>query len=62
FPGRRLSRPGPLLVDGHEEFTIDRIIDARKRDVIFLRTGYPLRGWQFLIRWSGYVPEEDRWL
>ncbi|KAJ3990948.1 hypothetical protein F5050DRAFT_1539488, partial [Lentinula boryana] len=50
--GREHSWPAPTIVDGFEEFTIERILDSRRRG----------RGWQFLVRWSGQPPSEDRWL
>jgi hypothetical protein len=52
FPGRELHCPPPTIVDGHEEYDIDRILDSRRRG----------RGWQFLVRWVGQAPSEDRWL
>jgi hypothetical protein len=53
FPSRELPQPGPVLTpDSLEEFMVDEIIDSRRRG----------RGWQFLMRWSGYGPEHDRWL
>jgi hypothetical protein len=53
FPSREHLRPRPVVtVEGVEEFSIDRIMDARRRG----------RGWSYLVRWSGYGPEEDRWL
>ena len=53
FPGRELSRDGPVrLQDGREEHVIDRILDERRRG----------RGWQYLVRWKGYGPGDDEWL
>lgn len=53
FPSRKLNKPGPVLTDsGLEEYLIQDIIDSRKRD----------RGWQFLVRWTGYGAEHDSWL
>jgi len=53
FPSRKLSQPGPVITeDSEEEWLIDRIIDERARG----------RGRQFLVRWHGWGPEEDRWL
>jgi hypothetical protein len=53
FPNRTEPQPGPILTpDGLEEYLVEEIIDARRRG----------RGWQFLVRWSGYGAEHDRWL
>jgi hypothetical protein len=35
-----------------EEYTVEEIIKAQKRG----------QGWQFLVQWSGYEPEEDWWV
>jgi len=53
FPSQEHISPGPIMtLDGMEEYAIDRIIDERCRG----------RGRQYLVRWVGYGPEEDRWL
>ena len=53
FPGRELSRDGPVMLsDGQEEHVIDRILDERRRG----------RGWQYLVRWKGYGPGDDEWM
>jgi len=53
FPTRVHSRPGPILTpDGLHEHEIEKILDAQPRG----------RGYQFLIRWKGYGPEDDEWL
>jgi hypothetical protein len=50
FPSRETSMPGPIMMDdGLEEYFMDSIIDSQ-------RCG---RGWQFLVRWTGYGPEHD---
>jgi len=53
FPNRELACPGPILTgDGLEEFTVDQIIDLRRRG----------RGRQFLVRWAGYDAQHDLWI
>jgi hypothetical protein len=52
FPGRELEKPEPVILNDQAEYFIDRIIDERKRGV----------GMQYLVRWLGYGPEDDRWL
>jgi hypothetical protein len=53
FPSRELSQPGPVVTpDGEEEWLIDRIMDEQTHG----------KGRQYLVRWHGYDPEEDRWL
>jgi len=54
-PYRR--RPAvPLIVDGQNEWEIERLIQKRR-----IRRG---RGWstQFLVRWKNCGPEEDWWM
>jgi hypothetical protein len=51
FPSRKLAQPGPVITeDGAKEWLIDRIIDERTHG----------RGCQYLVRWRGWGPEEDR--
>ena len=38
--------------DGLEEYHIEKIVDERKRG----------RGYQYLVRWSGYSENDDLWL
>ena len=53
FPSRRLAQPGPVLTpEGLEEYSVEEIIDSRRRG----------RGWQFLVRWLGYGPRHDLWI
>ena len=49
FPSRKLERPGPVLIDGEEEFTIDHILDEHRRGH---RT-------QYLVCWCGYGHQDD---
>jgi hypothetical protein len=53
FPSRELGRPGPVMTeDGLEEYRIEKIVDERKRG----------RGYQYLVRWSGYSENDDLWV
>jgi hypothetical protein len=52
YPSRTLEEPGPIDVDGAPEYFVDRIIDHKKQG----------RGYRFLVRFSGYGKEEDRWM
>jgi ''chromo'' (CHRromatin Organisation MOdifier) domain./Integrase core domain. len=53
FPSREHKRPAPVVtLEGMEEYAIEKIMDERRRG----------RGFQYLVRWVGYGPEEDRWL
>ena len=52
---RRLLAPA-IVIDGQEEWEIEKLIQKRK-----IRRG---RGWstQYLVRWLGYGPEFDEWI
>ena len=53
FPSHELARPRPIFTEeGMQEHYVEKIIDTRKHG----------RGMQYLIRWLGYGPEEDKWL
>jgi hypothetical protein len=41
-----------FIIDEEEEYFIDRIVDERKYG----------HGMQYLVHWSGYGPEDNRWL
>ena len=53
FPGREFSRPSPIMTeDSKEEYYVCDIVDEQKWG----------RGYQYLVHWVGYGPEEDHWI
>ena len=52
---RTYTRPEPEIIDGAEEYEVERILDHRPR-----RGNRPIT--HFLIRWAGYPPEADEWI
>jgi hypothetical protein len=53
FPTRKLAQPRPILTsNGLEEYFVQDIIDSCRRG----------KGWQYLVRWTGYGPEHNRWI
>jgi len=45
--------PPPVIIDGDEEFEIEKVVDCRKR---YNRT-------QYLVKWTGYpVDEKNNWI
>lgn len=52
FPLWKQDQLEPVVIKGENEYYVDRILDEWKHG----------RGTQYLVRWSGYRPEEDHWL
>ena len=52
---RRRPTPPPVMVDGQEEWVIEKLLERRR-----IRRG---RGFatQYLVRWMGFGPEHDTW-
>ena len=51
FPSHELARPGGIITEeGVQEYYVEKIINTCKRG----------RGMQYLVRWLGYGPKEDK--
>jgi hypothetical protein len=48
-------RPPPVLVDGHKEWLVDRIVCH------YPPTAVPSAATHFLVLWTGYPDEEGTW-
>jgi hypothetical protein len=46
-----LVEPGPLEVEGEEEYEVEEIIDSERRQ----------DGWYYRVKWKGYGPESNTW-
>jgi hypothetical protein len=52
--GPNFTRPTPELVDGEEEYSVEKILDSRH----FGRR----RRLQYLVKWEGYLDAENMWV
>jgi hypothetical protein len=52
--GPNYQRPVPELVDGEEEYSVEKILDSRK----FGRR----RRLQYLVKWEGYPDSDNMWV
>jgi hypothetical protein len=46
-----LREPGPLEVEGEEEYEVEEIVDSERRP----------DGWYYRVKWKGYGPESNTW-
>jgi hypothetical protein len=46
-----LREPGPLEIEGEEEYEVEEIIDSERRP----------EGWFYRVKWKGYGPESNTW-
>jgi len=54
FHGCNFERPLPDLIDGEEEYEVERIVNSRR----FGRR----RQVQYLVHWKGYPELDDQWI
>jgi hypothetical protein len=52
--GPNFTRPAPELIDGEEEYSVEKILDSRH----FGRR----RRLQYLVKWEGYLDTENMWV
>jgi len=52
IPGRAPAEPAPVIVDGHEEYHVEKLIASNWRNGHF----------QYKVSWRGYGKEHDGWL
>jgi hypothetical protein len=52
FPGRRKQPPPPVIIDGHEEFEVERILDHK-----WTRG----KGSQYQVVWKGWPLYDSTW-
>jgi hypothetical protein len=52
--GPNFTRPAPELIDGEEEYSVEKILDSRHFG----------RRWrlQYLVKWEGYLDAENMWV
>jgi hypothetical protein len=53
FKGQKYTMPLPEIIDGDEEYEVEKILKSR-------RTGRGKR-LQYYVRWKGYGPNDDTW-
>ena len=51
--GPNFTRPPPDLVDGEEEYEVEKVIDAKQIG--------KKKKWHYLIKWKGYSASDNSW-
>jgi hypothetical protein len=54
MPGPNFTQPAPELIEGEEEYSVERILDSRRFS----------RRWQlqYLVKWEGYLDSDNMWV